>query len=251
MTTRHGQFTWHELMTPDKARAQSFYPEVFGWTVEVMDMASGPYSMLKAGDNAIGGFMTPPQAGILPHWVAYLSVANVDQTTKKIVAAGGKTLADAFDVPTVGRIQPVADPQGGSFCLFQAAESDPEPAEGLGSVHWNELWAQDSKAAMEFYSDVFGYTHSSMEMPGGGTYYVLEQDGVPRGGIMAGPAKGAPPMWLQYVIVDDADAAAERAKNGGAEIQGELMNAPNVGRFGVFKDPQGAVIGFIKPASPA
>jgi predicted enzyme related to lactoylglutathione lyase len=248
MARHTGKFTWHELMAADKDRARAFYPEVFNWKVEEMNMASGPYSMLKVGDAPIGGLMTPPAEGIPPHWVGYISVENVDDTAARVATAGGKTLMDAIDVPGVGRIQPIADPAGATLCLFQAEDNDPDPVEGAGSIHWNELWSPDAATSVKFYEEVFGYGHSTMEMPDG-TYFILEADGAPVGGVLTAPKEmKAPPMWLQFVTVDDADAAANRVKQGGGELLKEPMDVPGIGRFAMMKDPLGAVIGFIEPA---
>lgn len=99
------------------------------------------YTMIKVGDVGIGGLMTP-QGDVPTSRVSYVSVADVDATAEKVKAAGGATHMDAFDVPGVGRMQPVSDAQGGMFCLFKAETADPSRVEGPGSLHWNELWTQ-------------------------------------------------------------------------------------------------------------
>jgi predicted enzyme related to lactoylglutathione lyase len=52
--------------------------------------------------------------------------------------------------------------------------------------------------------------------------------------------------WTPYVGVDDTDATCAKAKKLGAEVIVEPMDVPNVGRFAILKDPQGAVLGVIK-----
>lgn len=243
-----GRFVWFELVAKDHDKARAFYTDLFGWKLEHMDMASGPYPLLKAGDTPIGGFMTPPKDGIPPHWVSYVSVQDVDATAKKVVAAGGKTLMDAFDVPGVGRIQPVTDAQGGVFMLFTSEGDDNPAATGPGAFHWNELWATDAKKALSFYEQVLGYEQETMKMPQG-EYVILKSGGVPRGGLMQSPTKGVPQMWLQYVEVADCDDAVKRAKARGASQLGDTQEVEGVGRFAILKDPLGAVIGVIKPAA--
>lgn len=248
MAHDHGRFVWFELITAKAEKAKAFYPEVFGWKVEPMEMPGGiTYPLLKVGDAATGGFAPPPKDGIPPHWVSYVSVADVDATAKKVIANGGKSLMDAFDVPGVGRMQPVADAEGAAFFLFKSADGDPTPAEGPGSFHWNELWSKDPEAAVKFYEKVLGYSSEKMEMPNG-AYYVLKNGDQARGGVMASPTKDAPPHWGQYVTVADCDATLERAKRSGGKAIGELMDVDGVGRFGHLEDNQGAVIGFITPA---
>lgn len=249
MSYDHGRFVWFELITADADKAKAFYGELFGWKTEAVEMPGGmKYPLVKLGDNPIAGFAPPPKAGIPPHWVSYVSVADVDAAAKKVLAAGGKALMEAFDVPGVGRMQPVTDAEGAALFLFKAAEGDHPAAEGVGAFHWNELWAADAKAAVAFYEKAFGYTHDEMKMPNG-TYYLLKSGDKVRGGVMTAPPTGAPPHWTQYITVDDVDAALARAKRGGGKQVGEVMEVEGVGRFGFVQDTVGAVIGIIKPAA--
>ena len=247
MAHDHGSFVWHELITHDLEASKAFYPEVFPWRVEPLPMAGMDYQMLKHGESGIGGLVPPPSEDVPTHWVSYLSVADVDATAKKVKAAGGKLLMDAFDVPGVARMQPVADPEGAPFFLF-AADSDPSPTEGPGAWHWNELWAKDAKASLAFYEEVFGYSHTEMEMPNG-TYYVLMQGEAMRGGILRAPSAEIPSMWLSYVTVDDVDATVGRATGKGAELAAPVTEVEGVGRFAILKDPAGAVLGVIVPSA--
>ncbi len=248
MARDQGRFVWFELVAKDHEKARAFYPELFGWKLDSFDMPGGEsYPMLKVGDTGVGGFMTPPKDGIPPHWVSYVSVDDVDATAKKIEKAGGKALMDAFDVAPVGRMQPVADPEGGTFMLFRPQEGDPSEVKGPGAFHWNELWAKDPKAALDFYSSVLGYTHESMKMPNG-DYHVLKTGETARGGLMQSPSSDVPTMWLQYVEVEDCDATVSRAKKLGGSQVGNTMEVDGVGRFAIIKDPLGGVIGVIKPA---
>jgi predicted enzyme related to lactoylglutathione lyase len=60
-----------------------------------------------------------------------------------------------------------------------------------------------------------------------------------------------PPHWAVYFAVDDTDATAEKAKQLGGQVQVEPMDIPDVGRFAVISDPQGAVFSVIKNAQPS
>ena len=110
----HGAFSSSELMTSDPAAATAFYSALFGWTVQTSDMGTGPYHMVKLGDTAVGGVMgMPPDAPPMPpHWGCYVTVDSVDDTLAKCTALGGKTLVPAMDVPGVGRMAVIQDPQG-------------------------------------------------------------------------------------------------------------------------------------------
>jgi predicted enzyme related to lactoylglutathione lyase len=109
-----GAFSWCELMTTEPQAAVEHYRQLFGWSVDVMDVGGGPYHVLKVGDSAIGGIMgMPPGAPPMPpRWVSYVTVADVDATAEKCTALGGKVLMGPTDIPTVGRFAVLQDRQG-------------------------------------------------------------------------------------------------------------------------------------------
>ena len=86
-----------------------------------------------------------------------------------------------------------------------------------------------------------------MDMGPGGTYHILSKDGVDRGGVTDHLTSGMGPHWLPYIAVDDTDAVIARAKKQGAMIPMEPEDIPGVGRFGVFRDPTGALLAVLKP----
>ena len=111
----HGAFSWSELMTSDPQAASEFYGSLFGWTVSEMDMGpAGTYRVAKVGDTSICGIQaTPPEAGQMPPmWGSYVTVDDVDATVAKCKALGGKVCMEPMDVPTVGRMATLQDPQG-------------------------------------------------------------------------------------------------------------------------------------------
>ena len=56
-----------------------------------------------------------------------------------------------------------------------------------------------------------------------------------------------PPHWLLYFQTTDVDASATTAETNGAKLIVPPMDIPNVGRFSVIADPQGAVFALYKP----
>jgi predicted enzyme related to lactoylglutathione lyase len=111
---------WNELVTPDVAAATRFYAEVLGVGFEEMPMEGGPaYTCLVVDGRQVGGVTPPPMEGVPPHWNVYLNVESVDDTVARATALGGSVVAPAFDVPGVGRLAVLADPQGGMFSLMQ------------------------------------------------------------------------------------------------------------------------------------
>jgi uncharacterized protein len=117
----HGAFSWSELTTGDPAAAAAFYGPLFGWRVEAMDMGGGPYHVLKAGETAVGGIMkSPAEAGAMPPaWGCYVTVDDVDAIAAQAAALGGQVVVPPMEVPGVGRMAVIADPQGATLSVMQ------------------------------------------------------------------------------------------------------------------------------------
>jgi len=111
---RQGAFSWSELMTTDVEGAIKFYSNLFGWKTEDTPMGDMKYTIVKVGEEGLGGVMSiPPQAqGTPPNWGVYVTVDDVDATAKKAEKLGGKIIVPATDIPNVGRFCVLQDPQG-------------------------------------------------------------------------------------------------------------------------------------------
>ncbi|MGD0614589.1 MAG: VOC family protein [Verrucomicrobiota bacterium] len=115
-----GHVSWNELVTTDLAGAQTFYTGLFGWKAEAFG-AGMDYTLFKKGGTTVGGMMKCPQPGAPAHWLAYVTVGDVDASAAKAGKLGGTVVAPPFDVPEVGRIAVVLDPQGAAIGLFKPA----------------------------------------------------------------------------------------------------------------------------------
>jgi predicted enzyme related to lactoylglutathione lyase len=118
-----GVFVWDELGTTDADAAQRFYEQVFGWTTNDMGPDYGGYRIFNRGETGVGGLMALPDQSIPPHWQPYVAVNDPDATAAKAGELGGSTLMEPTDVPQVGRIAVLRDPQGATFGIIR-----PEPA---------------------------------------------------------------------------------------------------------------------------
>ncbi len=120
-----------------------------------------------------------------------------------------------------------------------------------GTFYWNELSTTDVDGAKAFYSKVLGWDFDEMPNVSGGTYWILKSGDEMAGGLMAMPEgvpEGTPPHWMSYVAVDDVDEAIAKAADLGGVVLMAPFDIPNVGRMGVIKDPQGAVLSLMTPA---
>jgi predicted enzyme related to lactoylglutathione lyase len=119
-----------------------------------------------------------------------------------------------------------------------------------GRFIWHELLTTDTAAAAAFYPKVVPWRTHPSSMPGY-TIWMAGQTQV--GGLMALPpdAAGTPPHWLVYVGTPSVDATVEQAQRLGARIVKAAADIPNVGRFAVLADPQGATFAVYTPAGAA
>ena len=119
--TKHGMFSWFELMTSDVAGAKKFYKSLFGWKTAQMNMPGMKYTTISVGADQVAGMMAMPPQGkkkMPPQWGAYVTVDDVDATAKRAVKLGGKVLVPPQDIPGVGRFSVLQDPQGAMISVI-------------------------------------------------------------------------------------------------------------------------------------
>lgn len=115
-----------------------------------------------------------------------------------------------------------------------------------GNFSWNELATTDVAAAKAFYREALGWEMEDMKTSCG-EYTMVKMDGREVAGIMVLPedAKGMPPTWGSYVTVDDVDARVKRIESLGGKLCMGPQDIPDIGRFAIITDPQGAMLALI------
>jgi predicted enzyme related to lactoylglutathione lyase len=242
-----GRPLWYELMTTDMKAAETFYREVVGWTSQPFGGTPQPYTIFKRSDDvAVAGVMDRP-AGVdaPPFWAMYVAVPKLEDAVAHVLRLGGRTHTEVIDVPDVGRMQLVADPQGAVFYVYEPAGRDqpPEAAAQVGEGSWHELMTTDAPAAMQFYRELFGWQPSdAMDMGEMGTYQMFNRPHGMIGGVMNTPPDlvGVPPNWQIYFLVPDINTAAERITVHGGRIVNGPMEVPGGDWIVNGRDPQGA-----------
>jgi uncharacterized protein len=255
MSSSNGNFVWYDLMSTDAKAAEAFYRGVVGWRMQDAGMPDRSYTILSAGETAVGGLMPlPPDAcaaGGRPVWTGYIGVDDVDAFAAKVKQAGGTIHHPPDDIPGVGRFSFVADPQGATFILFKGlSNAQPQaPAPGTpGHTGWRELQAAEWESAFGFYSGLFGWTKAeAVDMGPMGTYQLFAIDGVPKGGMMTKPKDMPSPFWVYYFNVDDIEAAATRVKDAGGKLLHEPHEVPGGSWIVNCSDPQGATFALLGP----
>ncbi len=120
-----GSLCWNELQSRDPAAAKDFYPAVFGWELEHIDMEGGPgYDLFKVGERNVAGLIEihGQWPGDAPsNWLVYFAVEDADERTGAARDASATVHVEPRDIPGMGRFAVLGDPHGAVFALWRGA----------------------------------------------------------------------------------------------------------------------------------
>jgi predicted enzyme related to lactoylglutathione lyase len=126
-------------------------------------------------------------------------------------------------------------------------------ADSHGRFVWYELTTTDTEAATTFYAKVVGWGTQDASMPGA-AYTLFTAGDASVGGLQGLPEglrkMGVAPRWIGYVGVDDVGATAERIARLGGAVHVPPTDVPNISRFSIVADPQGATLALFKWLTP-
>lgn len=256
----HGDFIWYELMTDNTRAAQTFYAAVLGWTFQDSGQSDMDYAMFSAQGEGVGGFMALTSEmsanGAKPCWMAYIKVDDVDAAAKALTQAGGTVHRAPWDIPGVGRIAFVADPQGVMFYIMK-----PKPpaehanavstafaydAPMVGHCAWNELATTDQSAAVDFYTQLFGWRQEGdMDMGPTEKYQFLYHGEKMLGAVMNKPEEMPVPMWTYYFRVASIEKAMATIKTHNGQVLNGPHEIPGGDSMVNCLDPQGAMFSLV------
>ena len=120
-----GSIHWVELHSTDIKADIAWMEATFGISTKTMPMPNGSYYILSTGseDNMLGGAMQGEAPGVPSHWLAWVEVADLEDTLKRVAGHDGKVLTDIMEIESVGRIAVVQDPTGGTFGVIKPANA--------------------------------------------------------------------------------------------------------------------------------
>jgi len=255
MRNIHGSMIWYELMTSNAAEAAAFYGAVLGWSMKELSETPVAYAEFQAGGVGVAGCLTLPKgeegcATATATWVGYFGVDDVDANVEKVVASGGSVCMPPKDIPGVGRLAMLNDPQGVPFyvmCGEPDMRSEAYNQEKAGHVHWNELSIDDPARAIAFLEATFGWTRGeAMSMGELGDYQLMRHDGADVGAVMA-VQPGGKASWVYYFGVEDIDRAATHVREHRGQVMYGPVEVPGGAFMIVAADPDGAVFGAVGP----
>jgi len=116
---------------------------------------------------------------------------------------------------------------------------------------WHELMVPNPSSAPSFYKSITGWNTQPFQSD----YTLWVYGESPIGGLAELTKElastGVPPHWLDYVGVEDVDATTRRAEELGGHVTVPPTEIPDVGRFAVLLDPQGAAFAIYKSIQDA
>jgi predicted enzyme related to lactoylglutathione lyase len=250
---RHaGKVIWADLVTPDLAGAKRFYGALFGWTFNDIHTGDSDYSVALLDGRPVGGlFQHAVKAAEQrqPAWLTFVSVRDVAEAQRSILAHGGKLLAPPRVYAERGRQAVFADPQGAVFAVLQSSSGDPEDVLAApGEWIWSSVIARDPDKDAAFYQEVFGYEVFDMPAADGSTHVELSSDDYARASVNPLPTGVGKrhPHWLNFVrVVSASDTAAKVEALGGRVLVKPFVDRHG-GQVAVVADPAGAPFGLLE-----
>lgn len=105
----NGSVTHFEIVGQDRKLLESFYGDLFGWTMQ--DMPEANYAMVQKEGEGIAGGIGQSQSGGPGHVTFYVTTDDPQAALDKAEALGGRTVMPVTELPQV-TIALLADPEG-------------------------------------------------------------------------------------------------------------------------------------------
>lgn len=126
MITKHGSFSFNELITTDLDSAKKFYSELLGWEYRETKSIHGQVYVTALKDGKVVAGMMLKEGNVdddvMPCWDPYITVDNVEEGVKIVKKNGGTILGPPTNIPGEGRFATIMDPQGIVFNIISPTE---------------------------------------------------------------------------------------------------------------------------------
>ncbi|MFO0669300.1 MAG: VOC family protein [Polyangiaceae bacterium] len=114
-----GHFCWEQLNTTDTGAAKKFYTDVLGWKSQGFGQGMETFGVGPRMEDQAGSLMTAPP-GVPAHWLTYVAVDKLGDACARVTRAKGTVVMERLEIPTVGAIAVIKDPQGAFLGLFES-----------------------------------------------------------------------------------------------------------------------------------
>ncbi|HEX3316955.1 MAG TPA: VOC family protein [Solirubrobacteraceae bacterium] len=117
-----------EIHCSDLDRAQRFFEDVFGWTIDRWEGSPVDYRLVTTGPDdemGINGALVERRGEIdgqaVMGYVNTVQVADLADTQRRIADGGGEQVLDPVTIPEVGTVAYFKDTEGNVFGALQPA----------------------------------------------------------------------------------------------------------------------------------
>lgn len=109
-----------EFMVSDVEKSKKFYSQVFEWKFKDSDMPGMRYINIDTGKEPTGGMMKKPAMAPMFALTTYFYVTSIDETLKKVTAAGGRVQMPKTEIPAIGWWALFMDPDGIPVMIYES-----------------------------------------------------------------------------------------------------------------------------------
>lgn len=242
--------SWVTLTTGQPVQTIQFYQKLFGWSNEKQVDLTPVHTIQLHHEIPICGIQAPA-GSIQPKWRIHIDVADLQETTQKIIVSGGRLLHGPIRIGQAEQTAVFADIYGVEFCINQGRQQYHTIKNSAGNFTWTELITDNVQASYEFYNSVFGWELSEPISgdPSGRRNWLLSDQ--PIAGLLPRPAtmpKEISPYWDVFFSADDPVEIASKVNDLGGKILMPVIEIPH-GKIAVFLDATGNVFSVLKAHS--
>ena len=118
-----------EMPFDDRDRVAKFYESAFGWHTQKLGEDMGNYVLATTTETdehgpkrpgAInGGFFPKKPDWPQQHAAVVIAVDNIEESVRKVTAAGGHVLGEPMEIPGVGQYVSFTDTEGNRVSMLQ------------------------------------------------------------------------------------------------------------------------------------
>jgi uncharacterized protein len=245
----YGIPSWVVLTAEDPKAATQFYRALLGWKSSDAVASNSLYEVQLLQGIPVAAISQKIQS-LQSKWRTHINVANLEEITKKIIAAGGKIVHEPISVGNEEKYAVFADTSGVEFAIHEGRKyNETEIVNTPGAFAWSELITDDVHNSYTFYNSVFEWALSE-PLPGDNTgrrEWLV--NGHPIAGLFPRPAtmpKEIPAYWDVFFSVNDPATIVKEATGLGGK---NLLPPFEIthGEIAVFIDPAGVLFCVIKP----
>ena len=189
--------------------------------------------------------MRPGPSGTAPHWRGYIGAADVDAIAGQAVGLGARIQQPVQDVPGVGRVALLTDPEGRDLrrVSVRCTDSDSAPSQCqlLRGTSWRcaiarPRWRSISGCLAGNCAHPWIWAVGSITRPSASAIRTLA---APTRFRRIGPM---PPAWCPYAASSSADETAGKVLAAGGQLAHGPVEVPGGGRIVQFFDAAARIL---------